>query len=95
MTFRVGQKVVCIDASGGALNWGGKRRPVLGAVYTVRSVYRQEDEPEGILLEEIINQLHPCGDEYGFRARRFRPIVERKTDISIFTAMLKTDSVPA
>jgi hypothetical protein len=28
--------------------------------------------------------------KWGFNASRFRPVVERKTDISIFTAMLKT-----
>lgn len=33
--------------------------------------------------------------EAGFAAWRFRPVVERKTDISIFQAMLNTTKEPA
>lgn len=95
--FRVGQKVVCIDDV-----WPPYRhplillRPVHGEVYTIRFI-----EPAaygiGVLLEEIRN--HPSvfrdgAGEPGFLARRFRPLIERKTDISIFTEMLNTKETP-
>lgn len=87
MNFRVGQKVVCVDASSHFSGvWGGDV-PVEGAVYTVKAVGpSRRTYSFGIpclWLREITND----GDgEY--QASRFRPAVERKTDISIFTKML-------
>jgi hypothetical protein len=85
MVFRVGQKVVCIDADGAP-------RLSLGAIYTIKDI----DGPRlfswrgriyenvGIYLEEAI-----CEDGHkGFAPFRFRPVVETKTDISIFQKML-------
>jgi hypothetical protein len=50
-------------------------------------------------LDEIKNPVlrYTDGDvgEIPFAAFRFRPVVERKTDISIFTAMLKPSKVEA
>jgi hypothetical protein len=83
MAFRVGQKVVCVDASGLTTN-----RPLsIGAVYTIRELYDDPFNGLGVMLEEIINSMCSTG-EYGYRSVRFRPIVERKTDISMFTKML-------
>jgi hypothetical protein len=83
MAFRVGQKVVCVDASGLTLI-----KPLtIGAVYTIRELYDDPIRGPAVMLEEIINIMHPRG-EFGYRSVRFRPIVERKTDISIFTKML-------
>lgn len=94
MTFRVGQKVVCVDATP-SLGWGGANRPVKGRVYTVRAVRPNSDDDGktlAILLREVVNPVsHRHGDEYGFRAHRFRPVVSRKTDISIFKEILNTD----
>jgi hypothetical protein len=74
--FRVGQKVACVDAS-------GCRLLDKGAVYTILEI-----APSG--LAEMISV--DCRPDYagstGYSAARFRPIVERKTDISIFTEML-------
>jgi hypothetical protein len=87
MSFRVGQKVVCVK--NGAAKWRGQTQARVGEIYTIRDVYVDPISGDvGIHLAEIINPLHPCGIEYGFYAKRFRPVVSRKTDISIFHAIL-------
>lgn len=89
MTFHVGQKVVCVDASDMDTYFSDVSCPVEGGIYTVRN-FRETGE-SAIRLVEIVNPKHPWMDgfnECGFRPSRFRPIVERKTDISIFTSML-------
>src|SRR6476620_678565 len=77
MTFRVGQKVVCIRHRDGA-GRPGANYPKVGPLYTVRSI---NDEPKGaiICLEEIDNaHLIPAHGpiEPGFIASAFRPVVE-------------------
>jgi hypothetical protein len=81
--FYVGQKVVCVNA-GPLVNPIGNVHvaPQLeeGRVYTVLAVAAGK----GLLLMEVApSPPHPA-----FNAERFRPVVERKTDISIFRAML-------
>jgi hypothetical protein len=83
MTFRVGQKVVCIRYLDWA-GWPGANYPEVGPTYTVRSI---NDEPKGaiICLEEIDNaHLIPAHGpiEPGFIASAFRPIVENKKRVS-------------
>ena len=91
--FRVGQKVVCIsDFAKGRSVCPFVEFPTRGIVYTVRSnvIGRSlsgEKKP-GILLHEVSNSIGPHGQEYSFCIKQFRPVVERKTDISIFTKML-------
>jgi len=81
MTFHVGQKVVCVDAS------GLKRTSLAkGSVYTVDIVHAR-----GISVAEIPQPNR----ERGYFFRRFRPVTERKTDISIFTKMLTPQGVDA
>lgn len=93
MIFRVGQKVVCIKAHP---EWVRAccAVPLVGRTYTVRGI----DDTGGLLLEEIVNRHHPFAfdistgrlspGEASFYVDRFRPVVERKTDIAIFTEML-------
>lgn len=58
--------------------------PVRGAIYTVTTCrVHPVWNNLGVKIAEI--QVHEFD---WFRADRFRPVVERKTDISIFTAML-------
>lgn len=105
--FIVGQKVVCIDALTNSRNI---KLPELeeGGVYTIRKIGIQEIpgvfEPElSVWLEGITrevfspNDLSIICDDFGFRPSRFRPVVERKTDISIFKAILtpSKEQVPA
>lgn len=90
--FQVGQRVICIDDDFHQRfpEDVGTIFPVKGQIYTVRSVELTRYGP-AITLVEIINvdQLYEDGfGELNFLPRRFRPVVERKTDISIFTRML-------
>ncbi len=78
--FRIGQKVVCIDASvyGDAAPYLPMRCKV-NEVYTVRSVHT---EPHltgyGIRLEEVLNPSMLWSDsdekEWSFSATKFRPL---------------------
>ena len=105
--FTVGQKVVCIDA---LTNSRTIKLPELeeGGVYTIRKIGVQEIpdvfEPElSVWLEGVTREvlsskdLSIICDDFGFRPSRFRPVVERKTDISVFKAMLNPskEQVPA
>jgi len=92
--LRAGQKVVMFrDFGHGArlrAELDGVVLPVKGPIYTVREL--DPDTSNGfacIRLVEIINGPH-VGDgiEPSFEAALFRPVVERKTDISVFRAML-------
>lgn len=93
MSFHVGQKVVCVD---GSCRYGRRWHPECcppseGATYTVRDV---GDNVEGGLGVKLFEALcvgvfdGALEQDAFFRASRFRPVVERKTDISIFTRML-------
>lgn len=106
--FHVGQKVVLARM---AKNAEGHRKfsesrgyavtyPELGRIYTVREIFLHETGAVAMRLVEIVNPVvqYKNGEkELCFDAANFRPIVERKTDISIFKAMLtpKTEQVPA
>ncbi len=85
--FYVGQKVVCVvdDLFEGVLK--------KGRVYTVTAIvgpyiaysFDGFSKRMGLEIAEIAN---PASSERAFNAARFRPVVECKTDISIFTDML-------
>lgn len=84
MNFQVGQKVVCVDASPG--KWPDMTPLVKGDVYTVAALFRHDLHGLGVQLVEV---RMPFKTDW-YYAKRFRPAVERRTDISIFTAMLNT-----
>lgn len=97
MTFRVGQKVVCVDAKIPLLaqflravfnlDW-----PLVeGEVYTVKRLTVLFDEP-AIELAEVKNAELLDGL---FRQARFRPIVERETDISFAHEILRKNTKKA
>ncbi len=89
MAFRIGQKVICVDADGA---------PMLakGAVYTIKAigpvgVCRWRDQ----IMEIASIYLYETEPERrfdGFSPLRFRPAVDRKFDISVFTRMLRCKS---
>lgn len=105
MTFRVGMKVVCVDddfAACWGLSGGSRNKPVARPVYTVRGVgqfHFRDETASAIWLEEIINPIwnwtNSGRGEVGFWVGRFRPVVENKTDISIFTHMLNPSKIGA
>lgn len=91
--FRVGQRVVCVDDTAiGLFNrWSGEDAIREGQIYTVRSVHLDERGILVLWLDEVSRTALARarhGDMVGYRASRFRPVVERKSDISIFKAML-------
>jgi hypothetical protein len=97
--FRIGQKVVCVDDS--QTDYVGIPESkwikdlnglTLGAVYTIRRIGYEEIWARDVLclwLDEIIRPVDR-GSTYepGYAATRFRPAVQRKTDISIFKKLL-------
>lgn len=100
MTFQIGQKVVCI-ARPTERALGGEIYPDVGEVYTVRDI-RSSIRWGGdfvIRLNEIRNpeRRYKNGEftECWFRSTRFRPVAERKTDITVFTEILRRASKPA
>jgi hypothetical protein len=86
--FHVGQKVVCIDEFGSSRF--PMEFPVINFVYQIRGIH--SDETGSYLwLAEIVNPSFEFSDgtmEPAFDAEGFRPLVERKTNISVFKAML-------
>lgn len=99
--FYVGQKVVCVsDEPKNPCVLNGRiladdywpNFPKKGKIYTVRGFFCDDPDLCGIYLVELINPVRHYTKgfvEGGFRAENFRPLEERKTDISIFTEMLK------
>ena len=96
MAFHVGQKVEYVGQPPEGLGemlyrWLHPYEDIVrkGAPYTVANVYTM---PDGDTLLELVEVPAPetrywCA---GWLAVCFRPIVENKTNISIFTAMLNT-----
>lgn len=76
--FRVGQKVCCVDAQD-------------SIVLSIGQVY----EIDGIQIGPNWPMVHLVGhgESCLWFARRFRPVVERKTSIAIFHEILKTQHV--
>lgn len=101
--FYVGQKVVCIDASMHTDDWnaGIKRQINLdgltkGKIYTIRNLIINEGNPRLspilIQLEEIIRRKifnwEGIVREAAYHSDRFKPLIEKTTDISIFQKIL-------
>lgn len=98
--FHVGQKVVCVRDEW--ITLAGESTPKAGVIYTIRNIEAADAGEDGVYLQlvEIVNAPRPYIDghkESAFWSLGFRPVVERKTDISVFTEMLKTapETVPA
>lgn len=102
MTFRVGQKVAFV---GGTPD--GRESPTIpcrlkiGSVYTIREIEAAYIPGFGVAGIRVEEEVYPTvwwnGREFepAHLACHFRPIVERKTDISIFTKMLTPQGVDA
>lgn len=91
MTFRVGQEIVCVDVSpAGAHFTGLAPRLVKGQVYTVAAVGLTHPMDPDLL--PCIRVFEDVGHDSPIWAHRFRPIVERKTDISFAHEILRKAS---
>lgn len=88
-SFYVGQKVVCVDATNAdALTQG--------AIYTIKYLgfWPAQSGLDGEIVSCGVGLFEAESVGLGFDARRFKPVVERKTDISIFTDMLIEQKKP-
>lgn len=95
--FRVGQKVCCVETwvNDGA-GYGDEIGPISGEIYTIRDVgplHPAFPADTMVLLSEIVNPVRPYaispnGIEPSFGEWRFRPVVDRKPSIEVFTKML-------
>lgn len=96
--FRVGQKVVCWNADWPKANYYGEEiLPQKDEVYTIRELL----EIAGRKLLRVNEIRNPAMDynfgeyECAFHITRFRPIVERETDISFAHEILRKHTLPA
>lgn len=88
----VGQKVVCIDSYSHEINTGLKK----GEIYTIKKIFEcKVTNPYPHRINDLTFHLQeldpPRTSTYhmiGFNSERFRPLIEKKTDISVFKAML-------
>lgn len=90
--FHVGQKVAAIvDLEGGI----AKDRVLTVSCIEGGDFHASDGTKQHVALN--FYEVRPRSGYYGFDARFFRPVVSRKTDISIFKAMLtpKTEQVSA
>jgi hypothetical protein len=105
--FHVGQKVCCVDdvlaGPAGHVILSEIIGPKVGRVYTVRTISLGfvGGEPCIKLVEipdqkvDLLFEGELWEAEITFDAKDFRPVVERKTSIEIFRAMLNPSKVPA
>ena len=94
---RPGVKVVCVNADAGTGHkWSGDG-PVVGAVYTIRSVFIG---PTGGLSMDFLElrrgqrARERYGDLIGYWVDRFRPLVSQSDDVALFTHHLDTTKLP-
>lgn len=91
MTFRVGQKVVCVRDDWVNRGKYGLLVPDKGNVYTIRG-FQYHGEFIGLFFFEIKNEIgnwEGCIVEPSFGIRYFRPVDEKKTDISFAHEILR------
>jgi deoxyribodipyrimidine photolyase-like uncharacterized protein len=82
MNFRVGQRVVCVDAKP---RFYSTCHLIEGAIYTIVGFREFSPRWRAAWVAEVQSQ-----SKNGFFADRFRPVVERKTDtgMAILTKIL-------
>lgn len=88
-----GRKVVCLRDGWNVAQ--GEHAPVAGRIYTIRSVdpgRRPGDDRLYLKFHEIVNaprKYKEGFEECSFDMNEFRPIDDRRTDISIFRGLLE------
>jgi hypothetical protein len=91
--FQAAQRVVCVDASPSRLV-PDLRPLVAGRIYVVRAIDVRSgwSWPRWGVLLEGVRLLYPGKDtlEWALHPRRFRPVVERPTDITMLKELLTT-----
>ena len=91
-TAKVGDKVVCIQATARKVNDLGMPGFVAGQVLTIRAI--EFFDARGALPQaEPFLSFMECDPRHYGHYEGFRPVQRRPTDISIFTDMLKGEPV--
>lgn len=73
----VGAKVVCVDDRGVIVIGRPPCAPLVkGAIYTVAGVFEDPDDGTGVRLFEQRNMSRFGPEDIGFRASRFRPLID-------------------
>lgn len=93
----VGQKVVCINdspfPSDEDIKWGETEAIYIDEIYTLKSIHHDLDGALVFHLFEV-ERDRESRDQFshlvGYGTWRFRPLLNKKTDISVFTDILKT-----
>jgi hypothetical protein len=93
MAFRIGQRVVCVNGNKWSPSACSRQvypalTPSLDQVYRITEIEFVEGEGETFLV------LAEFGDAFSWVATSFRPVVERTTDIGVFTEILNKTRVP-
>lgn len=97
--YYIGQKVVCIDDTldlidpkfVGYVLYGDLNGLTKGNIYTIRDIFNDPDFPEDLVcyLEEIKRDVDErLNIEMFYCITRFKPLEEKKTDISVFIKIL-------
>lgn len=86
--LKVGQKVVCIDASPVLNAKAVPLRLTEGRVYTVRSIHTEPHiDGYGVRLVELENPSIVWSDgdecEWSYRSDRFKPVVDSEADLEL------------
>jgi hypothetical protein len=83
--WHVGMRVVCVEPD---MPDDPDPSPRCGGVYTISNIYACPEDGE--IMVELHELPSPETEDWwaGWRAKDFRPVQRRKTDISIFNAML-------
>lgn len=103
MAFRVGQKVVCVDAESpgrgrpmeGQKKWASSEKIVTGSIYTVRRIYTDDYGVPALWLNEIRRariSVSFHGPNAGYGQWRFRPVVSTDTGMSILESIRRDAS---
>lgn len=90
LDWKVGDRVQCVD-NGGAIGRWWNDAPVVGKIYTIRSIHLDHRGDVTVWLNEIQRDpraIQEHGPLVGYYPRRFRKVQPRKTSIAIFEAML-------
>ncbi len=98
--WHIGQKVVCIKSYtkvwASWIHHFGYIVPIEGNIYTIKEIFTDSAQLRCynqvgnvcFRFNEICNVF--WDEELGYDQMNFRPLVEKETDISIFTDMLET-----
>lgn len=94
-TAKVGDKVQCIDdGAGGEKHWDKGEEIFCGQVYTIGGIFIDDEDCICLELIEVkrteLARIVWGGRRLGYLYSRFRPVEPRKTDITVFTDMLRT-----